>query len=110
MYRNSLIHGDMVYTVEYHGTKFNWGVSKGLEHHFAYDHTKPDKRGQINIDVVQLCEDLLKFIETELQKEEEGLVEIEVGISNPPAYITSELDAIIEASSKKPSDGTTRDE
>lgn len=94
MYRHALIHDDSLRTINYKDKIFNWGISTKGEHIF--------RSNQINISVEKLCEDLLQFVGSELSsgKDLNKLIEVIVGIENPPHFIASELAELIKGSGK----------
>ncbi len=72
LFRHSLAHGDYLQTGEYEGKKVGWGVFLSAGHTFG--------DGKIHISVRSLYEALREYLETQIGKQDETLVDVEVGV------------------------------
>lgn len=73
LFRHSLIHGDYLQHGKYQSKDVSWGVlMMGQGHIITSEH--------IGIDVVSLYQDLKSYLESEITKNDQTIVNIEVGV------------------------------
>lgn len=73
LFRHSLTHGDTLQEGYYQSKRVSWGVGFGLGAHVI-------KSGNINIDVPTLYSDLVNYLQSEITKNDQTLVDIETGV------------------------------
>lgn len=75
LFRNSLMHGDLIYYGEYKGRRITWGVSisEDLKTHIIRDK-------KIHINVSKLYEDLNKYLDKSIASDNQRMIEVEVGV------------------------------
>lgn len=86
LFRHSLIHGDYLQHAKYQNKEVGWGVAFiGVGHII--------NEGHIGIDPIYLFKSLKKYLEIELAKNDQSLVDIEVGVIylNPKQEIINDF-------------------
>lgn len=73
LFRHSLTHGDTLQEGIYRGKRVSWGVTFGLGGHVI-------SAGNINIDVPTLYLSLVHYLQQEIAKNDQTLVDIETGV------------------------------
>lgn len=89
LFRHSLMYGDTLQEGNYQGKRVSWGVGFGLGGHVI-------KAGNINIDVPTLYTGLVNYLQGEIAKNDQTLVDIEMGVEygikgNPKQGIISDF-------------------
>lgn len=89
MFRHSLIHGDLLRHASYKTQKVGWGVMLMGQGHII-------KKGHIGIDAISLYEKLVSFLEAEIAKNDQTIIDINVGIhyTNPEQYIIDDFNKL----------------
>jgi len=83
LFRHSLMHGDYLQHGKYQSKDVSWGVlMMGQGHIIASEH--------IGIDVISLYQDLKRFLEEEIAKNDQTIVNVEVGV----VYLTPKQEII----------------
>ena len=78
LFRHSLIHGDYPHTAKYGNKEVKWGISfSGMEHDVMRGTNMPSVVG---VDIPTLYGDLKAYLETEVAKNDQTQVDIEVGV------------------------------
>ena len=73
LFRHSLTHGDYLQVGTYNGQTVTWGVAFiGQGHVITNDH--------IGIDLLSLYEDFVRFLQEEVDKNDQTMVDIETGV------------------------------
>lgn len=73
LFRHSLMHGDYLQHGKYQSKDVSWGVlMMGQGHIIASEH--------IGIDVISLYQDLKRYLENEVAKNDQTIVNVEVGV------------------------------
>ncbi|MBU2578256.1 hypothetical protein KKA69_05540 [Patescibacteria group bacterium] len=75
LFRNSLMHGDLIHYGEYKGKRIKWGVSisKDLTIHIIRDK-------KIHISVSKLYEDLNEYLDKSIASTNQIMIDVEVGV------------------------------
>ncbi len=89
LFRHSLIHGDVLQHAKYGTKEVGWGVGLNGFEHIVVD-------GQIGIDSKYLYIKLKEYLETQIKINDQGLVEIEVGVNyiNPKQEIIDDFNKL----------------
>lgn len=94
LFRHSLTHGDFLHGARYQEYEVGWAVHiEGVNHEVV----KADNRYFVaGLDILTLYNDLKKYLEAEIKKNDQTLVEVEVGVnySDPKDAIRNELSSL----------------
>lgn len=92
LFRHSLTHGDFLHGAKYQDNEVGWAVHiEGVKHEVI----KAGKRYfVVGLDILTLFNDLKKYLETEINKKDQTIVEVEVGVNylNPKQKVKEEFD------------------
>ncbi len=86
LFRHSLIHGDYMHHATYNGKTVGWGIAFiGVGHVVG--------QGHIGVDPVYLYKSLKTYLEEEVKKNDQTIVEIEIGViyQNPKSEIINDF-------------------
>lgn len=89
MFRHSLTHGDLIGYVKYRSKVIRWGVSmSGVKHEIG--------NGKIYLDVYTLYDKLVEYLNTEIAKNDQTIIEVAVGVNyiKPKQYILDDLNKL----------------
>lgn len=89
LFRHSLIHGDYLQHAKYQNKDVGWGVAFiGVSHII--------QNGHIGIDPIYLYKKLREYLEHELSKNDQTVIEFEVGVlyQNPKQEIIDDFDKL----------------
>lgn len=86
MFRHSLTHGDLLRHAKYGTKEVGWGVILMGQGHIV-------GKGQINLDVFTLYDKLVEYLNTEIAKNDQTIIEVRVGVIyvNPDQYIIDDF-------------------
>lgn len=89
MFRHSLFHGDLMRHAEWQGKKIGWGIDLSGTGHII-------KSGQLHLDTKYLYEKLVDYLNVEIAKNDQTLVNVKVGViyQNPPQYIIDDFNKL----------------
>ncbi|MBI3443047.1 hypothetical protein HY008_00045 [Candidatus Woesebacteria bacterium] len=73
MFRNSLIHNDLLLYAKYKQRKVKWGARMDGKNHVI------EKR-KVHIDIITLYKNLVDFLTTEIDKKDKTYINVQVGI------------------------------
>lgn len=82
MFRHSLIHGDLLNHAKYGNQVVGWGLMMMEQGHII-------KKNHISLDIYTLYNKLVEFLESEIAKNDQTIIEVSVGINylQPAQYI-----------------------
>ncbi len=86
LFRHSLIHGDYLQHAKYQNKEVGWGVIFiGVGHVIGHEH--------LGIDPIYLYKNLREYLEQEVAKNDQSIVEVEVGViyQNPKQEIIDDF-------------------
>jgi len=89
MFRHSLTHGDLMRYVEYAGQRVTWGISmSGTGNVIGSNH--------IGLDVVHIYNRLVNYLNTEIAKNDQTIIDVPVGViyQNPEQYIIDDFERL----------------
>lgn len=89
MFRHSLTHGDLMRHAEWQGERVSWGIDLNGNGHII-------KSGQLHLDMKYLYEKLVGYLQTEITKNDQTIVNIPVGViyQNPEQYIIDDFNKL----------------
>ncbi len=89
MFRHSLIHGDLLRHVKYGTQTVGWGLMMMGQGHII-------KKNHIGLDLYTLYDKLVEFLKSEIAKNDQTIIEVNVGINytNPEQYIIDDFNKL----------------
>lgn len=89
MFRHSLTHGDLMRHAKYGTEEVGWGVIMMGQGHIIGS-------GQISLDVFTLYDKLVDYLNTEIAKNDQTIIDVKVGVeyTNPEQYIIDDFDKL----------------
>ncbi len=89
MFRHSLIHGDLMRNAKWNNKKVSWGIDLMGNGHII-------KSGQLHLDAKYLYDKLVDYLQTEIVKNDQSIVNIKVSVvyQNPNSYIIDDFNKL----------------